>query len=57
LSQQYLTVAQPLPSQAKKSVTEQSMLQAAPTNHPILNCPIPLSTWFQCGIIVTVLEG
>jgi len=35
--------------------TDQSMLQAAPTNRSILNCPIP--TWFQCGIIVTVLEG
>jgi len=31
------------------------MLQAAPRNLTILNCPIP--TGFQCGINVTVLEG
>jgi len=45
------TVAQ----SSENSVTEQFMLQAAPTNCSILNCPIP--TWFKCGINVTVLEA
>jgi len=31
------------------------MLQAAPTNLSILNCPI--SSWFQYKINATILEG